>query len=508
MRARDRVTKAEVSDRAARDRGSFREWLAIFGLGLCVYLLTLPADLRGNADTLYRFNVTKSLVDHLTSHFTCRNPNDPRTVFGLHGCWYTIYAPGQTLAMIPLYEIGKLVSYSLGAPFDFATALAARMLDPIMGALALVVFFALCLTIGYRRQTAILLTVILGFDTTLWPDVQSGQDTPQITLFLLLAGLALIRGLPEAFGVGTGLWPNVSTRTWLLLSGVASGLGVLTRYDFMVYVVVLAVIGIALSMRRVHDQLGRSSGVIPPVDGGTAHVGPGADQPGIRAPSDGGHPYKSVSGTRKQVLWSERIRETARVLAPFGIGVLPFVTMDALWNAQRFGKPWSMGQSAVDQFGFPVWQGIPNLLISPAKGLIWYVPALWLLPFVARQLFRRRPEVFFLFAALAVTAIVFYANVIYWHGDPGWGPRYLYPVAPFLVLPLGELFHGFGRLRIGTKGLIAGALALSLAVQVAAVSVDGWRFWYNLVQIRQVSGQTFRWDYTRYDYYWTRNLSL
>jgi hypothetical protein len=445
--------------------------IGIFALGLSVYLLTLPADLRGNADTLYRFNITKSLVDHLSSHFVCRNPNDPRAVAGLHGCWYTIYAPGQTVAMIPLYEVGKLISYSLGASFDFATALATRMLDPILGALTLVVFFSLCIAIGFRRGPSIALTIVLAFASTLWPDVQSGQDTPQVTLLLLVAVYSLFRAFaPTAAADQTVSLRRPTQGTWVLIAGLCAGLGIVTRYDFAIYAAVLAVYVVVVSVRA-------------------------------QAHATGGSVSRFKYG---EVHHATRIKS----FALFALGVAPFVLIDAAWNTQRFGAPWKMGQTTSGQFGFPIWQGIPNLLVSPSKGLVWYLPLIWLIPLCAKPFKRRSDRLFWLCTALVGTAVIFYANVIYWHGDPGWGPRYLFPIVPFLVLPIGEILERFHIAGRGVRTTTVAVIGLSLVVQIAAVSVDGWRFWYHLVQVRQQAGQVIQWDYRHYDYYWTSDPSL
>jgi hypothetical protein len=174
----------------------------------------------------------------------------------------------------------------------------------------------------------------------------------------------------------------------VVASGVAAGFGLFTRYDFIVDAVIVA----SFIVWRFYAQAG------------------GAQQ--------------------------HRVREGLRELLWFVVGVLPFALLDGAWNTIRFGAPWKVGESAVAQFGFPLWQGIPNLLVSPGKGLLWYVPLLLLVPFGATRFYRCVPSLAWLIAALSMASLLFYGTVQYWHGDPAWGPRYLFPLVPLLILPL------------------------------------------------------------------------
>lgn len=440
-------------------------WLALFVLGLSAYLLTMPADLRNNADTTYRLDVTKSLLHgHIWIQCGPPSPNDSRVVLGRHGCWYAIYGPGQSALMAPLYVIGKGVSRLTATPEDFATAVFTRALDPILGALVLVFFYLLAVAVGYQRRTAIVLAIILAFASTLWPDVQSGQEQTQVTLALAVAVYAALRAR------------NSSTlrqgRRWLLLSGGAAGVGLFTRYDFVIYAVVL--LGFVMWwFRRGFNTEAQRRG---------------------QAPSDPDRRKRAYSDPRRPWLLAG---------ACFLLGLVPFGVADGLWNTVRFGAPWRLGESASAQLGLPIWQGVPNLLLSPAKGIVWYLPLLWLLPLAIRPFWRRSPDQGWLIAVLFASAVLFYANIVYWHGDPAWGPRYLFPVVPLLILPLGELIESFASLRFSVRGLIVGVIGLSLALQLSAVLADPWRFWYHLIQQRENAGQLFKWGPKNYNYYWS-----
>ncbi|SRR5579884_137160 len=425
--------------------------IALLVLSLALFLALLPGDLRNNGDTVDRFFVTRALVRSGTAAVACPGPGSPpisdtRLALGRHHCYYAIYAPGQTLAMIPLYTAGKGISVLTGAPSDFTIAIAVHTLDPILGAILVVVFFLLLVELGYRRRTAILMTLVLIFASTLPADVQSGQEQTQSALALLVAVLALLkarRGGPRR-------------DRWILAGGVAAGVGIGTRYDFVVPVVVLAgfLVWMLLTEAGNTPALARLRGI-----------------------------------------------------TPFLLGLVPFLALDAAWNMVRFGSPFSVGESAGAQLGFPPWQGIPNLLISPGKGLLWYLPLLWLIPLVVLRFRRRDGQALALIATLVLASVVFYSTVIYWHGDPAWGPRYLFPLVPVLLVPGCELID---RPRDFAPLIRMGAIALliaSLALQIVSVSADPWRFWYHLIQVRSQASQRFVWNPRRYGYYWDAGLA-
>src|ERR1039458_8660873 len=88
---------------------------ALLGLFvLIVYLFTFPNDIQGNGDTWLRFETTQSIVDNGTvyySEFGTPTWTDKRVVPGGGHKLYSIYDPGQIVAMIPFYVVGKFVAH-------------------------------------------------------------------------------------------------------------------------------------------------------------------------------------------------------------------------------------------------------------------------------------------------------------------------------------------------------------------------------------------------------------
>jgi hypothetical protein len=201
-----------------------------------------------------------------------------------------------------------------------------------------------------------------------------------------------------------------------------------------------------------------------------------------------GGPYAGVLG---------RVRRLALV----GAGALPFVILDLWYNWVRFGTLLASGHKET-VFGYAIWKGALGLTISPGKGLLWYSPVIFLLVLAGPRFFRRFPTLTVAMAAGVLGFVLLYGYVTYWHGDPAWGPRYLYGVLPFLILPLGELLVWPAHGRKLVLGLTAAVVALSFVIQFAAVSVSPWRSWYRVIQYEEKQGQKWQWIAARYRYHW------
>lgn len=256
--------------------------------------------------------------------------------------------------------------------------------------------------------------------------------------------LALLLAVFAAWHFVSG---GMRRRSWLVLCGAACGFGVFTRYDFAIYIPVLVLYVAALRVRC---------------------EGRGA------LPGDG---------------------------LAYGLALLPWLALLMLWNQLRFGSPFNIALH-LKTFGEPPWVGFSGLSVSPGKGIIWYMPLLFLLPWAGARFYRRIPSPALLFGALVAVTLVFYSTVLYWHGDPAWGPRYLYPVIPYCVLPLGEILARWRSEAGAVKGAVVLVVALSVVIQLAAVSVTQWRFWYHLQAAQERTAHTFNWGPTAYTYYW------
>lgn len=430
-----------------------RPWVVGSLLFICVlsgYLLTFNVDKpTHNADWYIRYQVTCSIVER-NQFYIHPYRQDGRDGPGVNGHTYSQYTLGQTTAMIPLYLLGRMLAgvahtncdTTIAPPIVFLTA---KSLDLIIGALLCLLFFATARLLGFSRIQSLALTLLLAFGTSLWPDALSNLEHTMESLFLLAAAYAALRYTLQ----------RRKSRLWVLVMGVAAGLVFVTRVSGIIAPPIFALYLLVLHRRW----------------------SPGA--------------------------WR---RPLLRDLAIFTLGVAPSVVINAVFDLLRFGSPLRTGPYPDQSFGYPPWFGLPNLLISPGKGLIWYTPAIFLLFLVARPFWRRCRLPAILFAIICGVYLLFYANVNYWHGDPAWGPRYLYAILPYLILPLGELWRRWRGYKLPVRGLIVGVLAASFLVQFSAVTVSYWRHWHFIYAYHYDQVENHAWG-QNLNYWWAPDQS-
>jgi len=122
--------------------------------------------------------------------------------------------------------------------------------------------------------------------------------------------------------------------------------------------------------------------------------------------------------------------------------------------------------------------GIPGLLLSPGKGLLYYAP-LCILALFHQDEWR--------FWTPFVLSLVFHGMLHDWTGGTGWGPRFLFTSLPFLLIPL---------CRRGA----AGRLFLPAALAGLAVALPA--LWSNPSHIEQTAGADLFDDPTRQAVIW------
>ncbi|MEM2368252.1 MAG: hypothetical protein QXQ50_08490 [Candidatus Bathyarchaeia archaeon] len=153
--------------------------------------------------------------------------------------------------------------------------------------------------------------------------------------------------------------------------------------------------------------------------------------------------------------------------------LLAFLTPQALvvflilvYNHLRFGSFLATGYLPEESFSAIWWQGILGLTISPGKGLIWYAPVLMALTWASTRFFKRHKVLGFYIYALAVGHVLLFGKWFMWHGGDAWGPRFLMPVLPLLMVPLAEGW----LIPLIRKFILASGL-VGLILQVPGVSL-------------------------------------
>jgi hypothetical protein len=167
------------------------------------------------------------------------------------------------------------------------------------------------------------------------------------------------------------------------------------------------------------------------------------------------------------LLYAWLCRRQVRDMLWLLVGMVPGGVLILLHNWVRFRAFTEQGYGGEGFTGNLV-EGLAGLLFSPGKSLFLYVPLLVALPFAALPFARRFRAEAVLVGGLALTLLVQSALWWIWWGGWGWGPRFLVPLMPFLVLPLGVLLERRGwRWIIGVL-----LLPLSVAVNLLGILVD------------------------------------
>ena len=116
-------------------------------------------------------------------------------------------------------------------------------------------------------------------------------------------------------------------------------------------------------------------------------------------------------------------------------------------------------------FGGDPLVGLCGLLLSPGKSVFLYAPPVLAGVLALPVFWRRAHSEAVLIGLLTVSQIALVAPLTFWAGDSAWGPRYMVPLVPLLLLPLvAWLDRAASRTRLGLRALAA-LVGLGLLVQ-------------------------------------------
>ena len=291
---------------------------------------------------------------------------------------YSNYGLGLSLLIAPMVALGHLVAGS-------STALLS-LFQPLVTAATVATLWLLLREFGIGGRRALWIAWLFAFGTLAWHYAGVLFSEPLITLCVTVALLGLLR------------FRRTARLSDALLAGAATGIAVVTRVD-SVLLVLLPVAAYFLAVVARPERQRAPEGAMP------------SDWP----------------------------RVAMRVV----VFVLPIVigsAIDLWYNWARYGSPLHAGYSAEGvAFSYPLLKGLYGLLLSPGAGLLVFVPVLVMALIGFPGLSRRWPMEAALVAAIIAVRVVFYAGWFAWDGGVTWGPRYLIPVVPLLMVGLGFL---------------------------------------------------------------------
>ena len=169
----------------------------------------------------------------------------------------------------------------------------------------------------------------------------------------------------------------------------------------------------------------------------------------------------------------------ARQFTGFAAGFLVPAVALAAYNLLRFGSALDTGNGFVNGlaamrtiFGGNVLVGLYGLLLSPGKSILLYAPPIAAAAVAAWTLWRSARSEVVLVAGLTLSQLALVAPLVFWHGDSAWGPRYLVPLVPLLLLPLVAWLrpeYALGRVRTLALAMLT---TLGVIVQVLGVTAN------------------------------------
>jgi hypothetical protein len=182
--------------------------------------------------------------------------------------------------------------------------------------------------------------------------------------------------------------------------------------------------------------------------------------------------------------WRPRLSRMALVLAGLGVGLLVYEGYE--WYKFPPGSTADHARLLADYVPVFMSDPLPGALgqiLSPSAGAFWYCPPL-LLSLIGLPIWLRRYRLFTWALCLACAGFfAFVSFLVFFKGDPAWGPRYLTPIfaALWVFVPTAAAL---------SRRRAAWLLSLGVFVQLLALSVDAHRLY---AELRFSS--TFYWGY-------------
>ena len=164
-----------------------------------------------------------------------------------------------------------------------------------------------------------------------------------------------------------------------------------------------------------------------------------------------------------------RGRDALAMLWPF---VLALAAM-AIWNTAHFNSPFVSGYHLGTGEGFtsPLRISLPGMLISPARGFVWFVPASFLAIAGLTSFFKRHMRLASMSLALIIGHVLVFGAWWMWWSGWGWGPRFLVPITPFIALLALPAMEAATQKRWLVRVIVIILCVLSVGVQVLGASV-------------------------------------
>jgi hypothetical protein len=365
---------------------------------------------------IYKSNDEAYIID-TTDSFTVRSGPDRlllnETVFMRPGLQTTDVEPAQPILAMPLYWLAYQIPW-------IGNVHAIYLFNPIIIAATAMLLFYYAINLGYSERTALVAGLLFGVATIVWPYTRTFFREP-LTMFNLFAAWYFIDRWRQAFSAGQrDHW------RWLAAGTAAYVVALLSKEAALIVLPVLLVLGFPR--------------------------------------------YGMLVQRRREVLIIVLI-VTVLICILF-LGLLFYRQ-----NLEALASRYEVSNRAMGfVIGLPkAWYPTLAYLFSPGKGLWWYSPILILSLCAPFLLPARRWRESWLPLLLVLIFAVSYAAIRgqLWHGGASWGPRYMVPLVPFLMLAsLPALEAVIAGSKLIPKILLALLALASITMQFGGLYVN------------------------------------
>ncbi|PZS01011.1 MAG: hypothetical protein DLM69_05615 [Candidatus Chloroheliales bacterium] len=391
-------------------------------LALWLFLLTLAAALLfalpdiQSGDNYFKYLTAESLLLR-------GSPKLPSPILDL-GNQYSRYALGHSIADLPLLAIGWAIEQLNGATPLIRQSFV-NLLNPILSAIGVALLFLCARRLFSSERLAAALSLIYFFATFALVYAVQDWTEPLLATLLLFAFYSMLR-------VFAPLAPD--RLKWLLIAGFALGYMLFTKEEF---VIVVAIFGLWWLLRRGSEL------------------------------------------RRAAIAWHRLIAalffEGLRLAAP----VAAFYALDLSYNYLRNGTLFASSyiNSKIIAFDHPLLAGLYGLLFSSGKGLVVFAPPVLLCLWAAAKFWCTRHWEAGLIGVLFSALLIFYSVYFFWDGGSSWGPRFLLPFLPLLMLVSGAALQSWPHWRPSQRWLYAGLVVAGAVISVPGLLTPFWGDW-------------------------------
>ena len=409
---------------------SKRFLLALFCFFAAVYLLTFRGLSTG--DNVYHYEFVKSILQRQQLSFPLNNTLlatdrnfSPFFAIGRDDKPYMTLPPGMAVTSLPLASLGFLIENIIGnnshetegditeKQIDISTvirklgstpsAIMAAMVNPLAMALLMVVFFLFSNRLGGNRKRALVLTMLLGCCSIIWPYSSSYWTQPVATLCLFSALYCLYRFKEE------------SLHRYVVFAGLLLGYSMLTRFETIIFMPFFLIYTVSAS-----------------------------------------YPDRS-----------RILRATGLFLAAFGFFVLLLMLWNYYRYGGVLDTGAAHQHDLGFSLRGNLANSIPANLIGLNRSIFLYSPPLLLGLLAFPAMYRSHRILALVSTLIAFTGVLLYSKFSFWVTYISWGPRFMVILTPFLLLPASLIrFDARWKRRLLLVLALAGVCIQLIAVIV------------------------------------------